>query len=145
MTRILTPLLLQDLDNYKYMQLTAPFIFESDKLKEAGLQSRVEVPANFVYDLESIPIVRGSNNRGGTAHDYLCRIDSVPQVSKFLAASVYLEIMAYCYEVIARGYWQHFEDFTKRWTKWATVYIVPEYFYFHKHKVMATPCLLYTS
>lgn len=136
MTRIFTPLILLDLDNYKYVQLTAPFIFESDKLKEAGLQYRVTIPTGFVYDLESVPWVRGSNNRGGTAHDFLCRSDSIPLVTKAIAASVYLEIMSYCYEIVDRGYWQHFKDFTKRWAKWGVVYVAP--FYFHKHKVMDT-------
>jgi hypothetical protein len=138
MTRILTELYIRDINNYRFIQLTAPFIFESDKLKEANLPYRVEIPAGFVYDMESVPIVRGSNNRGGTAHDYLCRIDSNPIVPKSLAASVYLEIMAYTYEIVDRGYWQHFKDFTKRWTKWFVVYAVPGYFYYHKFKVMAT-------
>ena len=80
--------------------------------------------------------MRGSNKRGGTAHDYLCRIDSDPVVTKSLAASVYLEIMAYTYEIVDRGWWQHFKDFTTRWTKWGVVYIAPGYF--HKHKVMAS-------
>lgn len=136
MTRICTQLDLRDIDNYRFVQLTAPFVFESDKLKEAGLQYRVTVPTGFVYDLESVPWVRGSNTRGGTAHDYCCRSDSLPLCTKTLAASVYLEIMAYTYEIVDRGYWQHFKDFTKRWAKWGVVYVAP--FYFHKHKVMDT-------
>lgn len=136
MTRILTTLDRRNIDNYKYEVLINPFIFESDKLKEANLQYRVEVPAGFVFDEESVPWVRGTNKRGGTAHDYLCRSDSVPLVTKALAASVYLEIMAYTYEITDRSYWQHFKDFTRRWFKWGVVYVAPGYF--HKFKVTAT-------
>ena len=136
MTRILTSLITENIDNYKYVQLYTPFVFQRDKLKEAGLKCRVEVPVGFVYDQESVPWVRGTNARGGTAHDYLCRTDSNPLVTKAIAASVYLEIMSYTYEIVDRGWMQHLKDFTRRWTKWAVVYVAPGYF--HKFKVLAT-------
>ena len=136
MTKILTKLETESIDNEKFERLTEPFIFVSDVLKKAGLQEKVTVPAGFVFDFESVPMVRGSNKRGGTAHDYLCRIDSVPVVTKAQAAAVYLEIMAYTYEIVDRGWWQHVKDFGFRWFKWSVVYVAPGYF--HKHKVMAT-------
>lgn len=136
MSRILTTLQTESIDNYKYERLTSPFIFESDELKALGGVWRVTVPAGFVFDLESVPIVRGSNKRAGTAHDYLCRIDSIPIVTKAQAAAVYLEMMAYTYGIVDRSSWQHFKDFTLRWAKYGVVYVAPGYF--HKHKVMAS-------
>lgn len=141
MTAIRTPLDVRALDNYKYDMILNPFIVELDTLKKHGLKNKdgeykAIVPIGFIYDEESIPVVRGTNRRGGTIHDFLCRVDSDPIVTKAIAAECYLEIMSYTYEIVDRGYWQHFKDFTKRWTKWAVVYVAPGYF--HKHKVMAT-------
>jgi hypothetical protein len=137
MTAIHSYLKTESLDNGKYEMLMEPFIFDSDVLLKAGLKSRVEVPAGFVYDFESVPIVRGTNKRGGTAHDYLCRIDSDPLVTKSQAAAVYFEIMHYCYDIDAqRNNWTKLIDWTKRWTKWAVVRVA--WGYFHKFKVMAT-------
>ena len=137
MTKILTPLLTANLDNDKYVQLIAPFSFETDVLAKAGLKSKVTVPTGFFFDFESVPAVRGTNKRGGTAHDYLSRIDSDPVVTKSQAAAVYFEIMEYCYSIDhARGYWQQFKDWGRRWFKWGVVYVAPGYF--HKYTVMAT-------
>jgi hypothetical protein len=137
MTKILTKLITENIDNDRYVQLVTPFTFVSDVLDKAGLKSKVTVPAGFVYDFESVPVVRGSNKRGGTAHDYLCRIDSCPVVTKALAAAVYFEIMEYCYKIDdQRSTWQMCKDWTKRWAKWAVVYVAPGYF--HKFRVMST-------
>lgn len=99
MVKFITPLIYEDIDS-KYVRLTEPFIFESDVLRKNGFDSRVEVPAEFVCDLESVPripiiysLYAGTSKKGGVGHDYLCRIDSIPVVSKKIAAQVYLEIM----------------------------------------------------
>jgi len=97
MTEILTPLVVEELQG-NYVRLQQPFIFKSKVLADAGLQSTVVGPAGFVFDFESVPLIRGSNKRGGTAHDILCRLDSMPIVSKIIAAKVYLEIMLYAYK-----------------------------------------------
>ena len=137
MTKIYSPLMIQDLDNRRFNRLTAPFIFESDVLARLGLKYRVEVPTGFVHDLESVPIFRGSSNRGGVTHDYLCRVDSNPVVSKAIAAAVYFEVMEHCYRLDSERRWyQEARDWGLRWIKWAAVYVSPGYF--HKHKVMAT-------
>jgi hypothetical protein len=136
-TRILTSLIEEDIDNCKYVRLHAPFIFESDVLRKEGLLYRVTVPKDFVQDNESVPIVKGSNKRGGTAHDYLCRIDSIPVVTKAIAAEVYREIMQYCYALDKnRGISTRFGNWMRTWIKWGVVRIAPGYF--HKFKVMAT-------
>ena len=131
MTKILTPLVTKDLDNCKYVELVEPFSFYSKVLK-----CKVTVPPGFVYDYESVPVVRGTNKRGGTAHDYLCRIDSQPVVSKAVAAEVYREIMEYSYKFEERSLFSKLSDWTRRWVKWGVVRVA--WGYYHKFKVMAT-------
>ncbi|HHT9146880.1 MAG TPA: hypothetical protein ACFYD4_14595 [Candidatus Wunengus sp. YC61] len=118
--------------------MTAPFTFESNVLAIAGLKSRVTIPAGFVMDGESVPIVRGRNVRGGAVHDYLSCFDSDPVCpTQSLAANVYLEINAYCDEIDAgRSYYSHAKDFLRRWAKWSVVYVWPGFF--HKRSVKAT-------
>lgn len=137
MTRIFSELQTKHIDNKRFVQLTFPFRFESNVLKEAGLKYRVEVPIGFVQDFESIPLIRGRNKRGGTVHDYLSCIDSDPVVTKKIAAAVYFEINEYTdridegRHIITKGF-----DWMRRWTKWSVVRIWP--CYFHHRKVMAT-------
>lgn len=133
MTAILTDLCTENIDDARFVRLVKPFIFESDVLRKAGLQSRVMVPPGFVYDFESIPVFRGTSKRGGTAHDYLCRMDSVPLVDKTTAAKVYLEIMTFRDGFLPEAGISHF---LARWGKYAVVRIWPNYF--HKLPVTAT-------
>jgi hypothetical protein len=129
--------MIQDLDNRRFNQLVAPFIFRSAVLASAGLKSYVTIPAGFVQDLESVPLVRGTNARGGLVHDYLCRIDSDPVVTKAQAAAVYYEIMLYCYSLDTRKGWlQSIKERAQAWIKWAVVRVA--WGYFHKHYVMDT-------
>jgi len=87
MGHYLSDLITKDLDG-KYNELTKRFGFHSDVLGCA-----VWVPIEFVCDMESVPLFRTTNKRAGVIHDYLCRIDAVPTVTKSLAAKVYLEAM----------------------------------------------------
>ena len=119
MTKILTTLINEDID-YKYSRIHEQFIIHSSFLRRY-----VVVPTGFVHDYESVPIIKGTSKRGGVIHDYLCRIDSEPIVTKKQAASVYLEIMKHC----KTSWW-------RRRLKWLAVSIASNYF--HKHKVMAT-------
>lgn len=136
MTKVLTPLITEDIDNYRFVRLKEPFVFESDVLKKYGLKSRVMIPVGFVMDYESVPLIRGTNKRGGAGHDYLSRIDSIPVVTKAIAAEVYREIMNYCYQLEERNWEQKARDCIRAWVKWGFVYCWPRYF--HKYKVNAT-------
>jgi hypothetical protein len=137
MTRIFTPLVTVNIDNSKYVALHEPFVFESDVLKNAGLKYHIEGPIGFVYDFESIPWIRGTNKRGGTAHDIVCRKNVVPGITKAIAAAVYFEIMEYCYAIdCQRDQTQKVIDWGRRWFKWAVVYVWPGYF--QKYELMAT-------
>ena len=138
MTAIYTEFETRTLDNDRFVQMVSPFIFESDELKKAGLKSRVTIPAGFVMDGESVPIVRGRNVRGGAVHDYLSCFDSDPICpTQSLAANAYLEINAYCDDIDAgRSRYAHVKDFFRRWAKWSVVYVWPGFF--HKRSVKAT-------
>lgn len=131
MTRILTPLINEDI-TAKYSRIHEPFVIESDVLG-----CIITVPPEFVHDYESVPVIRGTSKRGGVTHDYLCRSDSVPVVTKKQAADVYLEVMK-CRDGLpdretALGV---LGLCVRRWVKWAVVIVAPGYF--HKYLVMAT-------
>jgi len=102
-----------------FIRLVEPFVFES------SLIGRIEVPVDFVCDRESVPLLRGTSERGGIVHDYLCRKNSIPVVIKEIAAKVYLEVMAF-----RRNPWW------KRYVKYWVVRVA--WGYFHKFTVEAT-------
>jgi len=110
----------EEVIDYKYSRLLAPYSFKS-----RVLGCIVIVPKGFVYDHESIPFLKGTSHRGGLLHDFLCRIDSTPVVTKKQAADVYLEVMKY------RG-----NPWYRRYVKYWVVRIAGGYF--HKLKVNAS-------
>jgi len=100
----------------KYSKLIKDFKFYSNIIGDCT------APADFTFDWESVPIIRGTSKISGLVHDYLCRIDSVPVVSKKIAADVYLEFMKF------RG-----NSWWRRYTKYWAVRYAPGYF--HKKKI----------
>lgn len=106
--------------DYKYSRLLAPYSFKS-----RALGCMVTAPKGLVYDHESVPFIKGTSHRGGLIHDYLCRIDSKPVVTKKQAAEVYLEVMKY------RG-----NPWYRRYIKYWVVRIA--WGYFHKLNVNAS-------
>lgn len=131
MTTILTPLINEDIDA-RYARLHARFAIWSDVLG-----CKVEAPAGFVHDYESVPIVKGTSKRGGVIHDYLCRKDSIPVVTKAQAADVYFEVME-CRDCMSDKDTTlgTFSLWLRRWGKYAVVSVWPGYF--HQHKVSAS-------
>jgi hypothetical protein len=126
----------------KLVRTIAPFPFFSMIL---GRWS--EIPAGFIYDEESIPVLRGTNPEGGAIHDYLCRCDSDPVVDKLTAAKVYEEFQEYYNALNDRNKktsWRDYiaamidrvMDFIKPKIKTSVVIAAPGYF--HKLPVMAT-------
>lgn len=115
----------EDIDS-RFVRLKEPF---SISVKGFGL---VEVPIGFVCDLESVPRIplihawlANTTKRGGIVHDYLCRRDSIPIVSKHVAADVYLEVMK-----------SRKTSWLRRYVKYWVVRFVRGYF--HKFEVFAT-------
>ena len=106
--------------NSTYSELAENFWFYSDII------GTCTAPAGFTFDWESVPIIRGTSKISGLVHDYLCRINSVPVVSKKIAADVYLEFMKH------RG-----NSWWRRYTKYWVVRFAPGYF--HKMKVNWKP------
>ena len=106
--------------DYKRSQLTEEFVFFSDVL---GCECAV--PAGMVMDWESVPFFKGTSKVSGLIHDYLCRKDSIPVVTKHQAADVYLEFMKF------RG-----ASAIRRYVKYWTVRLLRRYF--HKRFVLDT-------
>ncbi len=119
----------------KYVRLKEPFIFYSCVLKR-----KVVVPRNMIFDLESVPLLRGTCPEAGCAHDYLCRKDSDPVVTKRVAAQVYFEILDHIYSIdnkkSLRGMPDKVWDGLRKWVKWCAVIVAPGYF--HKYSVFAS-------
>ena len=122
----------------KYARVMRPFKFRSKILWDAVCKRTCEIPEGFVFDFESIPWLRGECPEAGAIHDYVCRIDSNPVVSKTLAAKVYFEFLEYIYamddarakvKVIDRAC-----DWIKSHVKFAAVVLAPGYF--HRYKVL---------
>lgn len=88
MSKFLSPLRVEIIDS-TYAKLISAFFYRSTLL---GVT--LKIPAGFIMDFESVPVVKGTSKRGGVVHDYLVRIDSHPRVNKRQAADVYLEAMA---------------------------------------------------
>ena len=131
MAKFLTKLITEEIDN-KYARVAEPFVFWSDVLESNGYGGRVEVPVDFVCDYESVPripivywLFAHTSKRGGVGHDYLSRFDSIPVVTKEIAADVYLEIMT-----TRKNIW------LRKYAKYWAVRFAP--FYFHKLSVGAT-------
>ena len=110
-----------ELIDYKYSRLVEPFEFYSEVLGRW-----CEIPTGFVMDWESVPLLKGTSKIGGLIHDYFSRKDSVPVVTKKVAADVYMEFMIYTGAPARR-----------RYVKYWVVRVAPNYF--HKLKVFDSP------
>lgn len=110
----------EEIIDYKYSRLLAPY-----RVVSTVLGCVITVPRGFVYDHESVPIIKGTSHRGGLVHDYLCRYDSDPVVTKKVAADVYLEVMKW------RG-----NPVWRRYIKYWAVRLA--WGYFHVYPVAAT-------
>lgn len=135
MSKIITPLINQDID-YKFSMIHEDFKIQLETLKELGLDDIITVPAGFCHDYESVPLFKGTSKTGGVVHDYLCRSDSRPVVTKKIAADCYFEVMECSDQLKATGNLQLVRFWFRRWLKYSVVLVAPGYF--HKHKVMAT-------
>ena len=121
----------------RLVRTIAPFPFYS-----AILARWSEIPTGFIYDEESVPVLRGTNPEAGAIHDYLCRSDSDPVVNQLTAAKVYREFIAYYNKTepqqsnIIKGWLNAIYDFIKMRVKPDVVIVA--HGYFHKMPVMAT-------
>ena len=130
--QFLTDLILRNIDG-KYSVLQKDFTVYSHILG-----CYICVPAGFISDTESVPLFRSTSKRAGVIHDYLCRMDVIPVVTKQRAASVYHEMMTCRDKKFYSNEPWYFRSwlFFYRWVKSSVVRIV--WGYWKKHKVTAT-------
>ena len=131
-TLFLSKLVFENIIGSKYVRLHDPFRFYSETLGQF-----VEIPAGFVSDLESVPIIKGTSNIGGVVHDYFCRSDSKPVVTKQQAADLYKEVQKYRDSLLNEGFFSSFSRLVRRNIKTLIVRVAPGYF--HKRRVMWEP------
>lgn len=129
-TDVLDSIKIERIPGTEYVRLLEPFLFYS-----VVLRSWCAIPKGFIYDEESVPVLRGTNPEAGAVHDYLCRKDSIPLVDKKTAAAVYQEFQAY-YDNMEMGFFNKIWDWVKRQFKTDVVKVAPDYF--HKHRVNAS-------
>jgi hypothetical protein len=92
------------------------------------LKREIEIPTGFICDLESVPVVKGTNNESGAWHDYFSRYDSEPVVDKLTCAKIYFEFQKY-YDLQEGGVINTVWDFIRRWVKTGVVVLAPCYFH----------------
>ncbi len=112
-------------------RLTADFRCYSDTIKHW-----VIIRKGFVCDDESTPW-RGENPMAGLIHDWASRKDSI-DVSKIVAAKMYLEFQCYEDSLVKRPWYSKAWDCLWRGLKAGTVAIVPDFVYWHKYSVFST-------
>jgi len=123
--------------DYKYVRFHEVF-----NIFVPSLDCTVVIPKGFICDRESVPLFKGTSVRGGYVHDYLCRYDSVPVVTKNQAADAYFSIMEARNKATAnktsglKKLWCRMLEGAKRYAKYWTVKVA--WGYFHRHKVMAS-------
>lgn len=127
-------------ENHRYVRFLAPFPFCSDVL---GCWS--EIPTGFICDLESVPLLRGTNPEAGGIHDLVCRKDFKKEngeaISKTTAAKVYKEFQEYYDSLehesnVAESWFNAVWDWTRRGFKTGVVYVAPGYW--QRFNIMAT-------
>jgi hypothetical protein len=138
-------LITEELMGSKFARLDEPFVYYSDLLK-----CEISIPAGFICDYESVPLIRATSKRGGVIHDYLCRLNSDPIVSKQMAAAVYKEAQNCRDQMLiaekkksADSKWKKFRVQTFRFNKWLrrnikTPVVRVAWGYYHKFTVEAT-------
>ena len=128
-TAFLSKLIYEDITGGQYVRLYKPFTYSSEILGKI-----VEIPVGFVCDLESVPIVKGTSHVSGVIHDYFCRKDSDPVVTKQRAAELYLEAQT-CRDKILKDSFD-LNRWFRRQFKTIVVRVAPGYF--HKINVLAS-------
>jgi len=128
----LSRLVTEELVGSKYARLAEPFRYYS-----LILDTVIEVPIGFICDYESLPILKATSKRAGVIHDYLCRIDSDPVVTKSTAAAVYNEAQALRDSMVCKNKFKLCWRAILRGIKTSAVRVAPGYF--HKKTVAAHP------
>jgi len=91
---------LTELDCHLKQTCESIWILDSGLIYNSDIVGQVTVPAGFETDLASVPRIiviyelwGNRAHREAVIHDYLYRIDSIPQATKLQADRVFLEAM----------------------------------------------------
>lgn len=132
----------------RFVRFLAPWSFYSEVVKDW-----CDGPKGFVYDEESVPLIKGSNHEAGAGHDLACRSDFETREkhirpTKWQAAKIYLEIQEH-FDALERLKWKYVKwhkwagdqvnrgwDWTRRYVKTGVVIAAPGYF--HKFRVLSS-------
>ena len=129
--KFLSSLFIEELGDGRLVRLERPFMYYSKILDQI-----ITIPVNFICDYESVPLIRSNSKRAGLLHDYFSRKDSIPVVSKQMAASIYSEAQKCKDQSLNIKWYLKIFKFCARHTKTIVVRIAP--CYFHKFFVVAT-------
>ena len=130
-SKFLSKLVTEELLGSKYARLSQSFVYRSMYLNQSLI-----IHEGFVFDYESVPLLKATSKRGGLIHDYLCRTDSTPVVTKQEAATVYLEAQECRDQMLESNIFSKLGRFLRRHTKTLVVRAAPGYF--HKFSISAT-------
>jgi len=128
--KFLTELKVEDIDG-RFFNLISPFKYASQYLN-----LEIIIPKGFITDFESVPFIHSYSNRAGAIHDFLCRVDAIPSVTKYQACVVYLEAMKTKLYRSKRNLLYKIGKTIWIYAKYNVVKYIP--FYWKKHKVFAT-------
>lgn len=129
-SKFLSMLIVEPLLDGRFVRIHKPFKYFSEILNK-----EIEIPAGFICDYESVPLIKATSKRGGVVHDYFCRKDSIPVVTKQQAASLYLEAQKCRDEILKEGWLKRLNRMIRRNVKCLVVRVAPGYF--HKLNVLS--------
>jgi hypothetical protein len=130
-TTFFNKLIVEILPGSRFFKIHRNFRYYSELIDQ-----EVVIPAGFICDFESVPLFRSSSHRAGAIHDYFCRKDSIPVVTKQIAADLYLEAQKARDESLQEGWFKKWDRAIRRNIKTLVVRIAPGYF--HKYNVMTS-------
>lgn len=130
-SEFLSKLVVEELIDNKLVRFVEPFRYYS-----AILKCEIEIPIDFICDFESVPLVKATSKRAGSLHDYLCRKNSKPVVSKAIAAAVYKEAQECKDNLVCKGKFDKFDNWIRRNIK--TLVVRVAWGYYHRYTVEAT-------
>jgi hypothetical protein len=117
--------------DHRYVCLLEDFEFYSSSLEQWS-----KAPKGFICDLESVPLLKGTNPESGIIHDLVCRTDFLPAVSKTTAMQIYWEFQGYYDQRESGNIFNRAWDWIRRGFKSGVVWVAP--CYWQKFPIMAT-------
>jgi len=130
-TKLLSDLIVKDIIGSRYVELYLPFSYYSKILDKV-----VVIPEGFICDYESVLFIKSTSKVGRVVHDYWCRKNSDPIVTKQQAADLYLEVQKCRDNILNGGWFARFNRSCRRNVK--TLVVRAVFGYFHKLKVKST-------